>query len=100
MCCFGLGAHLWHVCLYYGLYCTILCEFVMPLWIQLPYVLVWIGCRFMAMCGCILVVLHKIVSICDAPVDSVFVCAGMDRVLICGHVWVYYGFIAQENANS
>ena len=39
---------------------------MMRKWIHFPYVVVGTGCRFMGMCVSTLVVLHKIVSICDA----------------------------------
>ena len=33
------------------------------------------------------------------PLDSVALCVGLGGELICGHVWVYYGFIAQDSVN-
>ena len=44
----------------------------------------------MDMCGYNMGLLHKTVSICDAPVDRVAVCAGLDWVQIYGCVCEYF----------
>ena len=33
------------------------------------------------------------------PLDSVALCVGLGGGQICGHVWVYYGFISQDSVN-
>ena len=62
----------------------------MPQWIQLSCVLVWTGCRFMGMCGYLMGCIPQDSVNCDAPVDRVVVCAGLDWVQIYGRVCEYF----------